>query len=130
MLELMQEAAGRKEPAETIRAISEAYLRFAHEQPRVFALYLKPSGATSTTPQCTRNTEFFLHQVTRVYGEQRAWEASHTLWAFLHGLAVLREAGVLTAAQSSTSFKFGLRMWIDGASSPCAIVNEKRRSRI
>lgn len=115
MLEIMQKAAGRKGPAKTIRAISEAYLRFAHQQPRVFALYLKTSGAHSASPQCTRNTEFFLEQVTRVYGEKRAGEAAHALWASLHGLAVLREAGVLTAAQASISLKFSLQMWIDGA---------------
>src|ERR1039457_6726937 len=39
MLEVMQKAVGRKGPAESIRAISEGYLRFAHEQPQVFALY-------------------------------------------------------------------------------------------
>jgi AcrR family transcriptional regulator len=115
MLELMQKAAGRKGPGETIRAISEAYLRFAHERPRVFALFLKTSGADSQSPQCARNTEFFLEQVTRVYGEERAGEASHVLWAFLHGLAVLREAGVLTGKHLQTSLKFGLQTWIDGA---------------
>ena len=119
MLEVMQKAAGRKGPAESIRAISEAYLRFSHEQPRVFALYLKTSFAHSDSPQCTpecaRNTEFFLNQVIRVYGEKRAVEASHALWAFLHGLAVLHEAGVLSAAQSSTSLKFSLKMWVDRA---------------
>jgi AcrR family transcriptional regulator len=118
-LEVMQKAAGRKGPAKSIRAISEAYLRFAHEQPRVFALYLKTSGADSDipqcTPQCTRNTEFFLEHVTRVYGEKRACEASHALWSTLHGLAVLREVGVLTAEQASTSLKFSLKMWIEGA---------------
>ena len=41
MLEVMRKAAGRKNPVESMHAISEAYLRFAHEQPRVFALYLK-----------------------------------------------------------------------------------------
>lgn len=124
MLEAMQKAAGRKGPAESIRAVSEAYLRFAQQQPRVFALYLKTPGADSgkpqCTPQCTRNTEFFLEQVTRVYGEKRAWEASHALWSSLHGLAVLREAGVLSAAQASTSLRFSLQMWIDGALSSYA----------
>jgi hypothetical protein len=115
MLEVMQKAAGRKGPAESIRAISEAYLRLAHEQPRVFALYLKTSGTDSDIPQCTRNTKYFLEQVTRVYGEKHACEASHALWSTLHGLAVLREAGVLTTAQASTSLKFSLQMWIDGA---------------
>ena len=118
MLDIMQKAAGRKGPAETIRAMSEAYLRFAHEQPRVFALYLKTSGAQSDNPQCARNTEFFLEQVTRVYGEKRASEASLALWASLHGLAVLRKAGVLSPAQSSITLKFSLRMWIDQASHP------------
>ncbi len=118
MLEVMQKAAGRKGPAAAIHAISEAYLRFAHEQPRVFALYLKTSGNDPDgNPQCTRNTEFFLKQVTRVYGEAHAWEASHTLWSFLHGLAVLREAGVLGEVQLSNSCSFGLQMWIAGASS-------------
>jgi AcrR family transcriptional regulator len=119
MLEVMQKAAGRKGPAESIRAISEAYLRFAHEQPRVFAIYLKTSDPDSNIPQCTplcaRNTEFFLEQVTRVYGEKRAWDASLALWATLHGLAVLRESGVLSGSQSSTSLKFSLKMWIEGA---------------
>jgi AcrR family transcriptional regulator len=124
MLEVMQKAVGRKGPAESIRAISEAYLRFAHEQPRVFALYLKTSRPDSDIPQCTplcaRNTEFFLEQVTRVYGDKRAWDASLALWAILHGLAVLREAGVLSASQSSTSLKFSLKMWIEGALSSSA----------
>lgn len=115
MLERMQKAAGRKGPAETIRAISLAYLRFAYERPRVFTLYLKTSEDQSKTSQCARNTDFFLEQVTRVYGEDRACEASHVLWAYLHGLAVLREAGVLSTEQESASLKFGLQMWMDGA---------------
>ena len=121
MLEIMQKAARRKGPAESIQAVSEAYLRFAHQQPRVFAIQLKTSGAPSDNPQCTpqcaRTTEFFHGQVTRVYGEKRAVEAAHALWAFLYGVAVLRKTGVLTPAQSSTSLKFFVQMWIDGASS-------------
>ena len=117
MLEAMQKAAGRKGPAETIRAISAAYLRFAFERPRVFTLYLKASGDPSNTPQCSRNTDFFLSQVVRVYGEKRACEASHALWAYLHGLAVLRAAGVLQADQESASLRFGLQMWIGNAGS-------------
>ena len=128
MLEVMHKAAGRRGPAESIRAVSEAYLRFAQERPRVFALYLKTSGPDSDIPQCTplcaRNTEFFLEQVTRVYGEKRAPEASLALWASLHGMAVLREAGVLSAAQSSASLRFSLQMWIDGAS--CSTTGKSR----
>ena len=118
MLEIMQKAAGRKGPAQTIRAISEAYLQFAQQRPCVFALYLKTPGTDAHTRQCTRNTEFFLEHVTRVYGEERAWKASHALWAFLHGLAVLLDAGVLPPEEAFASLKFGLQIWIDGALRP------------
>ncbi len=117
MLEIMQKAAGRKGPAETIRAIAEAYLLFAQQQPRLFALYLKTSGETiEPTPQCARNTEFFVAQVTRIYGEKRAMQAAHALWALLHGIAVMREASVLTKEQAASNLKFGVQMWIDAAS--------------
>ena len=115
ILEIMQKAAGRKEPAEAIRAFSAAYLRFAHEQRRVFALYLTTPGANPKSPQCARNSEFFWEHVARIDPEKRAREASLSLWALLHGLAVLREAGVLTEKQSATSLNFGLQMWIDAA---------------
>ena len=119
VLEIMQKAAAGKNPADTIRAISKAYLRFAEEQPRVFALYLKTSGmdgdAPQCTPQCARNSEFFREQVARVYGKKRAPEASHALWAFLYGLAMLRKAAVLSEEQLAVSLKFGLAMWLGEA---------------
>lgn len=113
MLDVMQNAIGRKGPSESIRAVAEAYLHFAQERPRAFALYLKNSD--SLTPQCARNMEFFVQQVTRLYGEERARMASHTLWAQIHGLAVLLGAGVLPWEEAHVRLKFGLKMWIDGA---------------
>ena len=113
MLEIMQKAMGRKDPSESIRVISEAYLRFARERPRAFALYLKNSD--SQTTQCARNTRFFVEQVTRLYGEERAQMASHALWAQIHGLAVLLGAGVLPWEEAHVRLQFGLKIWIDGA---------------
>lgn len=115
MLEVMEKVVGRKGPAETIRAISETYLCFALERPRLFALYLKTYGAEEHTPQCTLSTNFFVKHVTRVYGERRALEASHALWAFIHGSAVLLDAGLLTPESAFGNLKFGLQTWIDGA---------------
>lgn len=117
MLLALRKAAGRRGPAESIRAVSAAYLRFVQDHPRVYALYLRPTPANVAAPsECDRNTAFFLEQVVRVYGESRAYEASHALWALLHGLATLRESGVLTKAQLASGFRFGLRLWIQGAS--------------
>ena len=114
MLEAM-EVAVEKEPAQAIRAICEAYLRFALNRPRVFALYLKTYGAEEHTPQCKQNTAFFLKYVSRVYGEEQADEASHALWAFLHGSAVLLDAGLISEDRAFANLQFGLKMWIDGA---------------
>jgi AcrR family transcriptional regulator len=113
MLEAMQRVIGRKGPAESIRAISEAYLKFAKERPRAFALYLK--NTDTQTAQCARNTEFFVEQVTRLYGPERAHMAAHALWAQIHGLAVLLGAGVLPWEEAHVRLKFGLKVWIDGA---------------
>lgn len=113
LLEVMRKVIGRKGPSESIRAIAEAYLHFAQERPRAFALYLKNSD--SQTPQCAKNTEFFIEQVTRLYGQERAQMASHALWAQVHGLAVLLGARVLPWAEAHVRLKFGLKIWIDGA---------------
>jgi AcrR family transcriptional regulator len=48
MLGVLQKVIGRKGPSESIRAISEAYLRFAQERPRAFALYLKNSDSADS----------------------------------------------------------------------------------
>ena len=96
MLEAMEGAVGRKGPAEAIRALSEAYLRFALDRPHLFALYLKTFGAEQHTPQCVKNTEFFLKHVAKLYGEKRAGDASHVLWAFLQGSAVLLDSGLVS----------------------------------
>lgn len=116
MLEAMEGVIGRKGPAEAIRALSEAYLRFALERPHLFALYLKTYGAEEHTPQCVKNTEFFLKHVAKVYGEKRAADASHVLWALLHGSAVLLDSGLVTQENAFANLRFGLQLWIDGAS--------------
>lgn len=113
MLEVMQKAIGRKSPSESIRLLSETYLRFAEQRPRAFALYLKKP--TAETPQCTKNTDFLVEQVTRLYGPKRAQMASHALWAQIHGLAVLLGAGVLPWSEAHTRLKYSLNTWIASA---------------
>jgi AcrR family transcriptional regulator len=115
MLQAMRKAAGRRGPADTIRAISEAYLRFALERPHLFQYTLKPSETGGQTPQCVRNTKFFREQVIRLYGEKRALVASQAILAYLRGLAASQQAGVLSKEQAMASFRFGLQIWIDDA---------------
>ena len=115
MLDAMEGAIGRKGPAEAIRSLSEAYVRFALDRPHLFALYLKTYGAEEHTPQCVKNTEFFLKHVARVYGEKRAGDASHVLWAFLHGSAALLDSGLVTQERAFANLRLGLQLWMAGA---------------
>ncbi len=117
LLAVLQKAAGKKEPEAAIRSIARAYVRFAREQPQVFALTLMPSAAeTEGEGVHVESWRFVLGHVSRLYGEQRAPEAGVALWAFLHGMTALEAAKVFGERKPLSSFEFGLRMWIDAAS--------------
>jgi hypothetical protein len=116
LLEKMEKAAGRKGPEQAIRAIAEAYVRFAREHPEIFSLTLRPSGNDGDDNAAhLRSWQFVLGQVSRLYGEKRASEATLALWAFLHGMALLQQAGVFGKMKPASSFTFGLEMWIEAA---------------
>lgn len=117
LLKALQKAAGKKPPKEAIRSIARAYMRFAREQPQVFALTLMPA-ATETGVEAShlQSWRFVLEHVARIYGEKRAPEAAVALWAFLHGMTALEEAGVFGERKPASSFEFGLQMWIRAAS--------------
>jgi AcrR family transcriptional regulator len=119
LLEVLQKAAGKRSPEEAIRSIARAYVRFAQEQPQIFALTLMPSVAEGEgEPSHLQSWRFVLGQVVRLYGEKKGPEAAVALWAFLHGMTVLEAAGVFGERKPASSFEFGLQMWISAASRP------------
>lgn len=116
LLEVLQKAAGKKAPEQAIRSIAQAYVRFAREQPRVFALTLMPSASESDEDAShLQSWRFVLSHVARIYGDEKAPEAAVALWAFLHGITALEAAGVFGERKPASSFEFGLRMWIRAA---------------
>lgn len=115
--EALQKAAGKKAPEEAVRSIARAYVRFAREQPQVFSLtLLPPTVETEGEAPHVQSWRFVLGHVASIYGEKRAPEAAVVLWAFLHGMTVLEAAQVFGERKPVSSFEFGLRMWIRGAS--------------
>jgi AcrR family transcriptional regulator len=117
LLEVLQKAARKKSPEEAIRNIARAYVRFAREQPQVFALTLMPSTVEAEGVAVhIQSWHFVLGQVARLYGENRAPEAAVALWAFLHGMTALEAARVFGERKPVSSFEFGLQMWIKAAS--------------
>ena len=112
----LQAVVEDKSPEEAIRGIARAYVQFARTQPNVFALTLMPSSAQEEDDAAhAQMWSFVLGHVAQIYGEQRAPEAAVTIWAFLHGMTVLESAQVFGEEKPTSSFEFGLRMWISGA---------------
>ncbi len=121
LLGVLKRAAGKKPPEKAVRSIAQAYLRFAREQPQVFALTLMPTiDADGTDAAHTQSWQFVLGHVASLYGEVRAPEAAVVLWAFLHGMTVLEAARVFGERKPVSSFEFGLDLWIRAASSDAA----------
>ncbi len=118
LLVALQKAAGKKPAEDALRSIARAYVRFARDQPEIFSLTLMRSSAGVPEGEThIHSWTFVLSQVARLYGDQRAPEAAIALWAFLHGMTVLEGAGVFGELKPRSSFEFGLKLWIEAATS-------------
>lgn len=116
LLNAMQSAADRKKPQDSIRGIAEAYLRFAREHPQIFSLTLHlPDDHEDEAATHRQSWQFVSQQVGRLYGEKKAAEATVALWALIHGMTALEQAGVLGDVKPSSGFDFGLQIWLDAA---------------
>jgi AcrR family transcriptional regulator len=117
LLDVLRKAAGKRSAEEAIRSIAQAYVRFAREQPKVFALtLLPPDTEAGLEPLHVEMWRFVLDHVAAIYGAERAPEAAVTLWAFLHGMTALEAAQILGERNKpASSFEFGLRMWLKAA---------------
>ncbi|WP_158785459.1 TetR-like C-terminal domain-containing protein [Pantoea sp. BAV 3049] len=99
-----------------MRALSDAYLAFARESPHVFALTLAaPAEGDDENAMHLQCWRFVTGQVSRLYGEKQAPEASVALWALMHGMCVLEQAGVLGELKPGSGGSFGLQIWIAAA---------------
>lgn len=116
LLQALRKAVGRKPPEAAIRSLARAYLRFARDEPQLFALTLMPSAAEAgSEPAHVQLWRFVQEQVGSLYGKDRAPIAAVALWAFLHGMTALEAANMLGKQKPASSFAFGLRLWIDAA---------------
>ena len=113
---VLQKAVGKKSPEAAIRSLAQAYLRFARDEPHLFTLTLMPSAAEAASePAHVAMWRFVQQQVSNLYGAQQTPQAAVALWAFLHGMTALEAAGVLGSQKPTSSFEFGLRLWIAAA---------------
>lgn len=112
---LLKAVRGR-EPEAAVRAIAKSYLKFARENKLLYEALLIPrpaSGSEAVAPE--QLWLFVVGQTARLAGEARAPEAAVSLWAFLHGMAVLQSAQLLGPEKPASSFDFGLNAWLAAA---------------
>ncbi len=111
-------AARKKKPAEALRSMALAYIRFARENPHLYEL-LMPAG----TP-CEEDAKphhdlwnFVVGQVAAITTELHAREGAVALWALLHGTVALEAAQVFGTEKPFSGFQFGLDAWLSAAAS-------------
>ena len=113
--QLLRRAVGKKAPADSIRSMARAYLKFAREQPALYQSMMTPDAEPAEA--CCAHDElwlFVVDQVARIADKSAAPDAAVVLWAFLHGMAGLQAAQVLGDAKPGTAFAFGIMAWLTG----------------
>lgn len=116
LLAAVRKAAGRKSPEAALRAMANAYMRFAREQGSIYEVLMMRCSLSELDAQAHQALWLFVvEQVTRIAGEAKAREAAVSLWAFLRGIAALEQAQVFNDDKPITSFHFGLNAWLTAA---------------
>jgi len=117
LLAALQQAAGELPPDDAVRAMAEAYLRFAREQANLYeVMMMRCKLAPEDAESHLQLWLFVVGQVSKLAGERWAREAAVSLWAFLRGMAALETAQVFNDEKPFSSFEFGLNAWLVAAS--------------
>jgi AcrR family transcriptional regulator len=112
----LRHAAEGREPVIAIRAMSSAYLKFAHHNRHLYeammSLHAPEQDATFHESLWT----FTVGQVERIAGANRAPQATVALWAFLHGAVMLEAAQVFGKLKPASGLDFGFDAWLTAVS--------------
>jgi AcrR family transcriptional regulator len=109
-------AARKKQPADAVRGMALAYIRFARENRHLYEL-LMPSGLPCGEDAKPHEDlwNFVIGQVANVTGQFHAAEGAVALWALLHGTVALEAAQVFGKDKPFSGFQFGLDAWLSAA---------------
>jgi AcrR family transcriptional regulator len=108
----LRKAADGCEPVTTIREMSSAYLKFARDNPHLYAVMMSLHAPDHDATSRQSLWAFTVEQVQRIAGPDRAAQASVALWAFLHGAVTLEAAQVFGENKPASGLEFGLDAWL------------------
>ena len=115
---LSQALSPEQSPEEAIWALIRSYMKFAKEQHFLYEALLVPRPASGEDAIGPRQLWlFYIEQIGRVSGPERAPEAAVALWAFMHGMVALQSVDAFNEEKPFTSLDFGIHAWMQSASS-------------
>lgn len=112
MLTSLEAAAAAPEPDRRFLAVAEAYLQFARER---FPLYAYITGHLSQTyghPVSKAVWNLLLEAASGVSGRADDTSAAVATWSFLHGYALLEQAGAFGASGPRGGLERGLEAFL------------------
>ena len=106
----------RKRPEQAIRAMAQAYMDFARENPLLYEILVVPRPASGEDAVGPKGLwDYVVAQVARVSAKDASSECAVSLWAVVHGMAALQNAGAFNDEMPATSFGFAMDAWMAAA---------------
>jgi len=115
LLTAMQKAVGQKVGLDAIRAVARTYLKFARQQPALYALKMRYCKDENEEPDSHK--QLWAAMLALVDGLQGPWQAEDlamNLWAYLHGLVELDRAELLGGRKPEAIIDIGLDLFLAG----------------
>ncbi|SEP54253.1 TetR/AcrR family transcriptional regulator [Amycolatopsis saalfeldensis] len=102
-------AVGSGDPASDLRALWDAYRKFAHANPIAYTLLWAPQAVPGATDRYQRTSVTLLRLVTDLVGPQRALPSARTIVAWSHGFITMELAGAFRlGGDVDEAWAFGL----------------------
>ncbi len=108
-------AASEGDAEQTIRRVAQAYVDFARNNPALYSVLMTPMETSGE--ETSAHDEMWVFTVGllgRLTGARQAPEAAVALWAFLHGIVTLGQAGVFGPQKPRAAFPYGLDAFLAG----------------
>lgn len=108
-------ATARGDAEQKVRRMAKAYLDFARDRPALYSALLVPGDTPGGQPSAHGQMwGFVVGLMSRLTDTAQAPEAAVALWAFLHGMVTLDQAGVFGAQKPRSAFSYGLDAFLAG----------------
>lgn len=115
MLAELEKAAAGLAPPEDIRAMARAYVRFARQYPKLYAMKMQHCALNEDKPGSHDAIWAFVMQLAGQL--PTAWDPKDlamSLWAFLHGMVELDRANLLEGRAPEATIEVGLDVMMAG----------------